>query len=104
MYVQSNDLFYGFQPEGLPLFGNDAPINGAMTETVVLYDAGSEGDEEPGTGLNQAPRQSGADTGPDGEGSIVEVTNQNDDRFLDNDGFKYEETANVLRVTITPQK
>jgi PKD repeat protein len=103
MYIQSNDLFYGFQAEGLPLFGNDAPINGAMTESVVLYDAGTERDEEPGTGLNQAPRQSEVDTGRDGEGSIAEVTNTDDDRFLDNDGFKYEETANVLRITITPQ-
>jgi hypothetical protein len=75
-----------------------------MTEAVVLYDAGTEGDEEPGTGLNQAPRQSGIDTGPDSEGSIAEVTNAANDRFLDNDGFKYEETANVLRVTITPQR
>ena len=103
MYIQSNDLFYGVQPEGLPLFSNDAPINGAMTEQVVLYDAGTEGDEEPGTGLNQAPRQSGTDTGPAGEGSIVEVTNADDDRLLDNDGFGYEETANVIKVTITPQ-
>jgi len=103
MYIQSNDLFYGVQPEGLPLFSNDAPINGAMTEQVVLYDAGTEGDEEPGTGLNQAPRQSGTDTGPAGEGSIVEVTNADNDRFLDDDGFGYEETANVIRVTITPQ-
>ncbi len=103
MYIQSNDLFYGVQPEGLPLFSNDAPINGAMTEQVVLYDAGTEGDEEPGTGLNQAPRQPGTDTGPAGEGSIVEVTNADNDRFLDDDGFGYEETANVIRVTITPQ-
>ena len=103
MYIQSNDLFYGVQPEGLPLFSNDAPLNGAVTEQVVLYDAGTEGDEEPGTGLNQAPRQSGTDTGPAGEGSIVEVTNADNDRFLDDDGFGYEETANVIRVTITPQ-
>ena len=103
MYIQSNDLFYGFRPNGLPLFSNDAPINGTVTEQVMLYDAGTEGDEEPGTGLNQAPRQSSTNTGPSGEGSIVRVTNADDDRFLDNDGFKYEETKNIVRVTITPQ-
>ncbi len=103
MYIQSNDLFYGLQPNGLPLFSNDAPINGTVTEQVVLYDAGTEGDEEPGTGLNQAPRQSGGDTGADGEGSTVRVSNQDDDRFLDDDGFKYGETKNIVRVTITPQ-
>jgi hypothetical protein len=74
-----------------------------VTEQVVLYDAGTEGDEEPGTGLNQAPRQSGGDTGPNGEGSIVRVTNTDDDRFLDDDGFTYKETNNVVRVTVTPQ-
>ncbi|PQJ35460.1 hypothetical protein BSZ35_13365 [Salinibacter sp. 10B] len=103
MYIQSNDLFYSFPAEGLPLFENDAPINGTMTESVILYDAGTEGDEEPGTGLNQAPRQSGPDTGPDGEGQIAAVRNADEDRFLDDDGFEYEETANILRVTITPQ-
>ena len=103
MYIQSNDLFYGLPPNGLPLFSNDAPRNGTVTEQVVLYDAGTEGDEEPGTGLNQAPRQSGGDTGPNGEGSIVRVTNTDDDRFLDDDGFTYKETNNVVRVTVTPQ-
>jgi PKD repeat protein len=103
MYIQSNDFFYGVQPNGMPLFSNDAPINGTMTEQVMLYDAGTEGDEEPGTGLNQAPRQPGTDTGPSGEGSIVRVTNADDDRFLDNDSFKYEETKNIVKVTITPQ-
>lgn len=103
MYIQSNDLFYGLPPAGMPLFSNDAPINGTVTEHVTLYDAGTEGDEEPGTGLNQAPRQSGTDTGPSGEGSVVEVTNADTDRFLDDDGFMYEETPNVVRVTITPQ-
>ena len=103
MYIQSNDLFYGVQPEGLPLFSSDAPLNGAVTEEVILYDAGTEGDEEPGTGLNQAPRQSGANTGPAGEGSIVKVTNTDSDRFLEDGGFAYEETENVVKVTITPQ-
>ena len=103
MYIQSNDLFYAFSPEGLPLFTNDAPINGDVTGQVRLYDAGTEGDQEPGTGLDQAPRQSGADTGPSGEGSVARVGNADDDRFLDDDGFDYQETPTVLRVTITPR-
>ena len=103
MYIQSNDLFYAFSEEGLPLFTNDAPINGDMTGQVILYDAGTEGDQEPGTGLDQAPRQSDTDTGPSGEGSVVRVGSADNDRFLDDDGFDYEETPNILRVTITPR-
>ena len=103
MYIQSNDLFYAFSEEGLPLFTNDAPINGDMTGQVILYDAGTEGDQEPGTGLDQAPRQSDTDTGPSGEGSVVRVRNADNDRFLDDDGYNYEETPNILRVTITPR-
>lgn len=103
MYIQSNDLFYAFPAEGLPLFSNDAPINGDMTGQVLLFDAGTEGDQEPGTGLDQAPRQSGTDTGPEGEGSVAQVGNTDNDRFLDDDGFDYEETPNILRVTITPR-
>ncbi|MFB6249352.1 MAG: spondin domain-containing protein [Salinibacter sp.] len=103
MYIQSNDLFYAFSEESLPLFTNDAPINGDMTGQVILYDAGTEGDQQPGTGLDQAPRQSGTDTGPSGEGSVVRVGSADADRFLDDDGFDYEETPNILRVTITPR-
>ena len=34
-----------------------------VTDQVLLWDAGSEANEEPGAGPNQAPRQGGANTG-----------------------------------------
>lgn len=104
MYVQSNDLYYGFAPDGLALFdemGN--PVDGDMTAAVRLFDAGTEGDEEPGVGLNQAIRQSSTDTGPAGEGSVMLVEDDNADDLLDDDGYMYPPTANIIRVTITPQ-
>jgi hypothetical protein len=104
MYIQSNDLFYAFQPEGLALFDNNgAPISRDVTDQVALWDAGTEGDEEPGVGLNQAVRQSNTNTGPDGEGSIVEVVDTDGDGTLDDDGFDYLPTDQVIRITITPQ-
>ncbi len=104
MYIQSNDLYYAFAPNGLALFDeNDQPMSGDVTNQVMLYDAGTEGDQESGAGLDQAPRQSGTDTGPDGEGTVTEVTNTDGDSFLENDGLTYKETGSVLRVTITPQ-
>lgn len=72
MFVPSDDLFYAFQPSSFALFDeNDQPVGGGVTERVRLYDAGPEGDQEPGVGIDQAPRQSGADTGSSGEGSIL---------------------------------
>jgi len=96
MYIQSNDLFYAFQPQGLVLYGaNDQPLSGDVTDRVMLYDAGTEGDQEPGVGLDQAPRQSSLDTGPSGEGTVTQVDGTND-------GFGYPATENIIRVTITP--
>jgi len=96
MYVQSNDFFYAFAPEGVALYdSNDMPISGDVTSEVVLWDAGTEVDEEPGVGLNQIIR-SAPDTGPDEGGTIVEVQGQDD-------GFTYPPTNEIIRVTITPQ-
>lgn len=110
MYVQSNDAFYAFQPEGLALFtegGN--PISGDVTDQLSLYDAGTEVDEEPGVGLDQAPRQSEANTGEDENGNVVRIQNTDDDPYLDNDGFNYaplldgEGNPTLIKVTVTPQ-
>jgi len=102
MYIQSNDLFYATAPEGIALFdANGSPIQGV--QLVELYDAGSEGDQEPGAGLDQAPRQQGPNTGPDGEGLVALVTDTDGDGRPDNDGFSYAPTSEVIRVTTTPR-
>ena len=95
MYIQSNDLFLTFAGEGLALFDGATPISGDVSGQVRLYDAGTERDEEPGVGLNQAPRQAGPDTGDDEGGTVVRVVG------LD-DGFTYAAPADVVRVTVTP--
>lgn len=96
MYIQSNDLFYAFQPSGIALFDeNGQSVSGTVTDQVMLYDAGTEADQEPGVGLDQAPRQSGTDTGPSGEGSILQMNGEND-------GFSYPAPSDIIRVTITP--
>ena len=96
MYIQSNDLFYAVEPSGIALFDeNDQPVGGDVTGQVSLHDAGTEGDQEPGVGLDQAPRQSDTDTGPSGEGSITLVSGSDD-------GFDYPSTSDVIRVTIEP--
>ena len=98
MFIQSNDLYYAFAPEGLDLFPNGTPVSGDQTAALSLYDAGTEGDEEPGVGPFQAIRQPAPDTGPDGEG-----TNERIGDGGMNDGFTYPANAEIIRVTIDPQ-
>jgi hypothetical protein len=104
MYIQSNDLFYAFEPEGLALFdANDEPIDRTVTGAVRLYDAGTETDQEPGVGLDQAIRQAEGKTGADEGGSIVRVQNTDGDAALEDDGFEYAPTASVVSVRVQPQ-
>ncbi|MBC8478939.1 MAG: spondin domain-containing protein [FCB group bacterium] len=92
MLVQSNDLFLAPGTMGIQLFDNSGDaISGDITNMIYLWDAGTEVNEIPGVGLNQAPRQSGADTGMD-EGGVVEMVN---------DGFVYPAITDIIRVTIT---
>lgn len=91
MFVQSNDLFYAPDASGIPLFDGGSPIEGDLTDVLKLWDAGTEVNEQPGTGPNQAPRQSGLDTGTP-EGVVRKVI----------DGYEYPETNEVISVTVSP--
>jgi hypothetical protein len=94
MFVQSNDLFYGVDGQGIALFGADgAPINGDVTGQVLLWDAGTEVNQAPGFGADQAPRQAGPNSGAAENGPIQVVS----------DGFSYPATARTFRVTISVQ-
>lgn len=94
MYVESNDLFYAPLGDGVELFIKGLPRGDGVVMDLVpllgLWDAGTEINEEPGVGLNQAPRQSGPNTGAT-EG-VVQVVN---------DGFDYGEVPNLIEVTLT---
>ncbi len=94
MLAQSNDLFYGFQDMGLPLYdGSGNPVTGDVTGMVYLWDAGTEVNEEPGVGPNQAPRQSGPDTGTDENGTVEKISNVND-------GYTYPAVSDIIKVMI----
>ncbi len=98
MFVQSNDLFFAPEPSGIPLYDAEGnPNTGDVTEYVFLWDAGTEFNEEPGVGANQAPRQSGPNTGIDENGSIVRI----DDGLEDVNGYTYPNVADVIRVEIS---
>jgi hypothetical protein len=96
MFVQSNDLFYAPREEGIALFdASGKPIGGDVTSQILLWDAGTEVNEEPGLGPNQAPLQPGPNTGPAEHGVVRPITEVKD-------GFHYPNVPEVLRVTITP--
>ncbi len=76
MFVQSNDWMYTFDEEGIDLFSGNTPASGDITSLVKLYDAGTEEDQYPGAGEDQAIRQAGGDTGnADPNTAVREITN-----------------------------
>ncbi|WP_420644157.1 spondin domain-containing protein [Candidatus Leptofilum sp.] len=90
MFVQSNDWF--FSVSNLPLFNaRGRAIHGHITGYATLYDAGTEVNEEPGFGPNQAPRQAGPNTGADENGVIHAV-----------EDATFNNPYNQLQITITP--
>lgn len=93
MYVQSNDLFFAPGSDGFDLFDGDTPKTGDITSMVKLWDAGTEVNEEPGTGANQAPRQSGANTGSAENGTVRDIMNVND-------GFTYPAVDQTIQVML----
>ena len=94
MMGQSNDWFYAPDEAGIELFKNGTAISGEISSQIMLWNAGTEVDEEAGIGPNQGPRQKGPNTGRAENGVVRKVQ----------DGKAYADTAKVLRVTITPDK
>ena len=91
MLVQSNDLFVAPSGMGIALFNNGAAMTGDVTSYLSIWDAGTEVNETPGIGLNQAPRQAGAGAGAD-EMGIVQMVD---------DMYDYPTLSEIIRVTIT---
>ena len=93
MYAQSNDLFFAPAPGGLVLFEGDDPASGDVTGEIALWDAGTEINQEPGVGNDQAPRQLAPDTGPGEDLPVVTIGDRGD-------GFDYAAVGDLIRVTL----
>ncbi len=92
MFGQSNDVFYA-PSAGIDLFDSAGrPTTGDVTGRFALWDAGTEINQEPGLGPDQAPRQPAPNTGA-AESGVVRLVK---------DGFTYPDVARVIRVTVTP--
>jgi hypothetical protein len=94
MFAQSNDLFYAPAGSGLALYSDSGnPITGDVTNMLYLWDAGTEVNQEPGVGSDQAPRQTDPDTGMEENGTIKMLTEVND-------GFMYPAKEDVISVML----
>ena len=94
MFGQSNDLFYAPDATGIALFDKKGnPLSGDVTDKLVLWDAGTEVNEEEGVGPTQAPRQKTANTGTTENGVVRRAK---DVRF-------YGKNAELFRVTVTAE-
>ncbi|NJR43317.1 MAG: hypothetical protein HC767_12335 [Akkermansiaceae bacterium] len=74
-------------------FEKGQPVSGDITDKLMLWDAGTEVNQAPGIGDEQAPRQKAHNTGKAENGKVGMVK----------DAFKYPETKSVLKVTIIGQ-
>lgn len=95
MMGQSNDWFYAPGEAGIALFKDGKAISGDITSQMILWDAGTEMNQEPGIGPDQGPRQKGPNTG-EAENGIVK--NAKDVKY----GSAFTNTVKAMKVTITP--
>jgi hypothetical protein len=95
MMGQSNDWFYAPNESGIALFKNGKAVGGDITSQIVLWDAGTEVNQEPGIGPDQGPRQKAPNTGEIENGV---VRNAKDVKY----GAAFSQVSSVMRVTIKP--
>jgi hypothetical protein len=95
MMGQSNDWFYAPAESGIDLFENGRGISGDITSQMVLWDVGTEVDQEPGIGSDQGPRQKAPNTGVAENGV---VRNAKDVKY----GSAFTNVSSVMRVSIKP--
>lgn len=98
MFIPSNDWFYTATDadNSLDLFVGGQPVSGEVSGSdIAIWDAGTEADEEPGTGPNQVQRQGEPNRGdPDPNTQVSSLSGR---------GQSVSLNGPVLRITITPQ-
>jgi len=95
MFVPSNDFFFGPDGMGIALWNGSAQVSGDVTSQISIWDAGTEVNQEPGTGLDQVQHQAAANTGAADSDNTVRMA---PDTFNN-----LPAVADVYKVTITAQ-
>ena len=95
MVAETNDVFLGLSGAQVALFdGRNEPSTGELT--LLLYDAGTEVNQAPGTGDAQAPRQAAPNTGETEDVVIQSLSARAD-------GFAYPAVGQLFKVTLTAE-
>jgi hypothetical protein len=98
MLAATNDVFFAPAATGIPLFSADGtPVSGDVSEQVSLWDAGTEGNEEPGIGPNTVTNQLAANSGTPGEGKVQLLS------AVSSDTYPYPTSQSVLKVTLAAE-
>jgi hypothetical protein len=97
MLAQSNDGLLATDGDGIALFDGSRPLSGDMTARLRLWDAGTEVNEQPGTGRNQGLRQGAAHAGDPERRPIRPLA---DAEF----GEAWPPADRIVKITITPRK
>jgi hypothetical protein len=94
MFGWSNDWFFGTPASGVELFDDAGqPLAGDVTDHIMIYDAGTELDQELAIGGDTGPQQAGPDTGRVDPVAQVRALGAND----------YPRQASAhMRVTVEP--
>jgi Spondin_N len=107
MFIDSNDWFYSNNSTGIDLFNADrTPFSGDVTAQVGLFDAGTEANEEPGVGPNQAPRQPRPRSGQATDEAVYAIVGPAVGASVKGNGDRSwgaPPVADVIKVTITPR-
>ena len=90
MFGESNDIFYA-NAEPIPLWDKGANA-GDWTSSIGLWDAGTEVNQEPGIGPDQAPHQEEAGQGTTENGVVTAVDG------IDASGFTYPDVSAVVSL------
>jgi hypothetical protein len=97
MLAATNDVFLAPAASGIALFdGSGVPVTGDVSAQISLWDAGTEGNEEPGIGPNTVTNQLTPNTGSPGEGKVQLLS-------AVGDGFTYPAAQSVLKVSIAAE-
>ncbi|MET0790189.1 MAG: spondin domain-containing protein [Polyangiaceae bacterium] len=98
MLAATNDVFFAPSAAGIPLFDGDGEaVTGDVSAQVSLWDAGTEGNEEPGIGPNTVTNQLTPNTGTAGEGKVQLLS------AVTSDAYPYPAAQSVLKVTLAAE-
>lgn len=101
MLIESNDKFFAPTSQGIALFDRRGqPVRGNLSDTWLLWDAGTEQDEEPALGIYQPLRQQELNSGSAQNARIYRLPNPG--QGISFDGFFYPRPRDVLSLIITP--